>query len=102
MDIVTPEPTHSSPEPKVPKAVPPPSATPVTESVTTSPQGPGTFSSPGTGEPPVPVRVTIEPPVAAAFRPTGQQSPGAALASAGPAAPKARPVRTHPRVPVAG
>ena len=83
---MTPEPTHSSPEPKVPKAVPPPSATPVTESVTTSPQGPGTFSSPGTGEPPVPVRVTIEPPVAAAFRPTGQQSPGAALASAGPAA----------------
>ena len=43
-------------QPGVPDAFPPPAATPVQESATTRSGGPGTFSSPGTGEPPSPTR----------------------------------------------
>jgi NADH-quinone oxidoreductase subunit F len=69
-------------QPGAPDAVPPPAATPVAESATTRPTGPGTFSSPGTGEPPSPIPVTIEPPVAPPAGPAGPMSLDAALRGA--------------------
>ncbi|HEY4992426.1 MAG TPA: hypothetical protein VII33_10125, partial [Nakamurella sp.] len=73
--------TPTDPSRQVPDAVPPPSATPVERSVSAE-RGPGTFSSPGTGEPPPPVPVTIEPALPPVSGGLGPQSLEAALRGA--------------------